>query len=176
MKHILPLSALLLLVACAPVAPGNTSGTSSDAARVMAGKGIMIRMEKIVTEDEQATTHTKATLHVTGVVEKDIDLGDILGDLVFVDPTTYPVYAEQELKPETIAIFTAWWAGQGEEIQVQMHEQNLIVMQRYGDEEGTCTEWKEIAKVPLGQDVVVEWEGVGESTVEASSIAFCDKK
>ncbi len=73
-----------------------------------------------------------------------------------------------------MAIFTAWWAGQGEEIQVQMHNQNLIVTHRYGDEQSVCTEWEEIARIPLGQDVVVEWEGVGEHTVEQSSIAFCN--
>ncbi len=175
MKQFLSSAALLLLVACTTAAPGTSDQTSSEAGRFMAGKGILIRLDKTVTEDEQATTHTKASFHVSGAVDKDIDLGDILGDLVFVDPTTYPVYAEQELKPETIAIFTAWWAGAGEEIQVQLHEQNLIVTRRSGGEEGVCTEWEEVAKIPLGQDVVVEWEGIEGATVDQSSLAFCDK-
>ncbi len=168
MRKLFPLLTLTLLAACTPAA--------TDTSRVMAGKGILIRVEKSVTEDAQATQHTKAILHVSGVATKDIDLGDVLGELVYVDPATYETYAEQENKPETLAVFTAWWAGQGEEIQVQLHNQNLIVTHQYGDEEGTCTKWEELARVPLGQDVAVEWENLGEPGVDHSSIDFCNQK
>lgn len=161
--------ATILLVACTPATP-----PADDGERVMEGTGIMIRVEKETTEDEQAVLHTKAILHVTGVAEQDIDLGDIQGELLYVDPATYPVYSEEENMPETVAIFTAWFAGQGEEIRVLLHNQELIVDHRYGDEQNTCTEYEEIARVALGRDVVVEWENLGETTPQ-SSIAFCNK-
>ncbi|NOS68131.1 MAG: hypothetical protein HOO67_07290 [Candidatus Peribacteraceae bacterium] len=176
MRRLLPALALLALVACTPATPpADTSGTSSSDARVMAGKGLLIRVEKTMTEDAQGIQHTKAVLHVSGVIEKDIDLGDIQGELFTVDPHTYPVYAEQENKPETIGVFTAWWAGQGEEITVKLHNGKLLVDHRYGDEQNTCTTPEQIAEVDLGGDVVVEFENLPDPTAK-SSIAFCDTK
>jgi hypothetical protein len=158
---------LLGLAACKPVASTDTSGD-----RVMAGKGIMVRFEQTTTEDAQSVPTTKATLHVTGVVEKDIDLGSLQGALTYVDPSKYPVYAEQENKPETVAMFSNWFAGAGQEVSVQIHNQTLIVTSREGDEGGECTHPKELARVALGKDVVVEWENLPAKS-DASSLAFC---
>jgi hypothetical protein len=170
MKRLLSASVLLLLLAaCKP------STNTTDNGRVMDGTGLMIRLEQNITYDKDAIPHNKAIMHVTGVAEADIDLGDVYGDLLYVDPASYPTYSGNENMPETVAMFTTWFAGQGEEFNVKLQNQNLIIDHRYGDEQGTCTELMQVTSIPLGKDVVVEWDSLPEKT-DKSSLAFCDKK
>jgi hypothetical protein len=149
--------------------------TQPNGERVMEGTGLMIRVEQNVTEDAQGVPHNKAKLVISGVANKEVDLGDIQGELQYVDPASYPVYAEQENLPETVGLFTSWFAGQGEEVSVTIFNQYLYVGHRMGDESGTCTKSEELAQIKLGRDVVVEWENL-PTQIPNSSLAFCDKK
>lgn len=152
---------------------------SDDAGRFMEGKGVVVRLDQSVTEDAQGVPHTEATVHVTGAMTEDFALNDfgLQGELRYVNPQTYPVYAEQENKPEIIAIFTSWFAGFGHEVRLSLDPQNYFLMLeiREGDETNDCTPWELLHTFVLPQDTVVDVEHSG-APIQQSSLSFCDQQ
>lgn len=140
----------------------------------MESNALTISLEKAMTEDAEATLHTKASLRLSGAIDDVIDLDDILGDLLYVDPKAYGVYARPN--GQTVAVLTAWWAGQGEEIVItQMTAPpSLVIEHRYGDESGECTEAEVLAKYPLTATVRVSLDDFGDPTPQ-SRIQFCSE-
>ncbi len=182
MRHtLLPALTLLALVACAqaPVAPSPDTdenmqavmeGTSSSEAP-MSGP-VMMSLEQSITTDENGIPHNKASLILTGVINRSIDLGDVQGELQLVDPAAYARYTVAN--GETIAAFSTWFAGQGEEIWVTRYNdpQALTVEHRYGDEGGICNPPGLIADIPLAREVTVDFDASGLETIDRSSIDF----
>ncbi|KKW38883.1 hypothetical protein A2454_06020 [Candidatus Peribacteria bacterium RIFOXYC2_FULL_55_14] len=139
---------------------------------VFSGATLTIRLEKSTTSDSDGTFHTRALLHLTGALNQTIELEDILGELMYVSPSGYDRFNYENA--ETVAVVTAWWAGQGEEIYItQFHDPHtLTVEHRYGDESGVCFPPGMIADLPLSGDVEIDLENFGLPTVERSSIDF----
>lgn len=154
----------LLLAACSPGAVQNLVNDS-----------LTVTLEKTVVEDELATVHTKAVLRLRGALNESIDLGDILGELMVVDPKVHPQY--QQANGDVVAVLTSWWARQGEEIFITEFDDPhaFTVEHRYGDEEGNCTPPGLIADLPLPGDVTISLEGF-DPTAEQSSIQFCHEQ
>lgn len=154
----------------------QTSSVMSSSANVssvaLSPSGLVVRLEKEVTTDAQATVHTKATLHLTGALERTIDLGNIFGELQYVNPKAYARYHYDNA--DTVAAFSTWWAGQGEEIFItQFHQpHSLTVERRYGDEGGICNPPDRIIDLPLPGDVRITLQNVGEPTLDRSTIDF----
>lgn len=124
-----------------------------------------------MSEDPDGTQRTKATLHLTGAVGRDLDLGEILGELRHVDPNSYGRYAQSNA--DTVAAFTTWWAGGGEEIFITQHHdpRTLTIERRYGDEGGVCNPPEKMFEFVLPGEVTVTTENFGDM-VERSSIDF----
>ncbi len=190
MKHsslLLGMASAVLISGCMPAAPStgetamSSSAMTSSAAMADASSSasseapagaVVIAFDKKVTEDDLATIHTTAALRMTGAITEEVDLGEILGELVQVDPSAYGTYAKDGT--EVIAVFTAWWAGQGEEIIVR-HDKTAAVLSvdhRYGDESGSCTEPQNMAEFPLAASSTLELQDTGETAAQ-SSLKFC---
>ncbi len=178
-RPLLLASFALLLVACTPTdAPGASSSSSSSAAPTASGStALTVTFSKTVSEDDQAVQHTKATLALAGAVTTSIDLGEIVGELQYVNPSAYGPYAQPAGKGETVAVLTSWFAGEGEEIIVtQFHDPHrFTVERRYGDESGTCTTTELVKDVELPGDVTIELKGF-VSPVDQSTLAFCHEQ
>jgi len=149
---------------------GSTMMDVSSAA--FSGATLTIRLEKNTTSDADGTFHTRALLHLTGALNQTIELEDILGELMYVSPSGYGRFKYENA--ETVAVVTAWWAGQGEEIYItQFHDPHtLTVEHRYGDESAICSPPGMVADLPLLGDVNIDLENFGLPTVERSSIDF----
>lgn len=134
-----------------------------------------ITLEKTTTTDKQSIPHTKAKLLFSGAVEKTIDLGDIVGELSFVDPSTYSLYARKN--GSTVGVLTAWFAGGGTEIVITKFQDppSLKIESIEGGEEGICTSETLIAEVTLKKDVQVSLQGF-TPVVDQSSLQFCHEK
>src|SRR3989338_5625092 len=124
------------------------------------------------TSDEDGILHSKAILHLRGAVNEIVDLGDILGELSYVNPIAYEVYRTPEREP--VAVLTSWFGGSGEELvlyQLQDPPQ-FRIEHRFGGEEGVCTEPTIFAAFPLESDVRISFTAF-EPEVDQSSLAFC---
>jgi hypothetical protein len=156
------LVATILVVGCQ--VPGSPEGTMGHVGP------LTVHLEASTWTDELATVHTKAELHLEGAVEQTIDLGDIQGDLMAIDPNGWERFKENGDIP--LAAYTAWWAGQGEEIVVILRNDTpaLIVERRYGDEGGACTDTTTIADIPLPSGVQVTIDSGGLPETPQSSI------
>lgn len=163
-------ASLLLVVGCQPRAdltqpePSPTDETT-DAAL----SPLTITLEKNVTEDAQATPHTKAVLYFTGAADRTVDLPEILGELMYVDSAAYEPYGD-----DVVAVFTSWWAGQGDEFVLRktLDPATLTIEHRTGDEEGSCTPPAIVGTYEMPGDITVTIEGV-DASVAQSSILFC---
>ncbi len=157
--HPLLLTLPFVFAACAPAATPQT---------------LSITLEKTMTEDVQATILTNATLTFAGATTQTLALDEIQGDLMYVDPTTYPLYKQDG--SDVVAILTAWWAGQGEEIVIrQTDDAHIVIEHRYGAEDGTCTDPEQLADFALSGKVQSTLENFGEPVAQ-SSIQFCQEQ
>ncbi len=157
------LSLVLLLAACAPQTGSDTSSSSSPKDR---GTVVSIALQKSSeTNEADGVVHTTATLQLGGALEETVDLGDIQGELFVVENAN-------DNDADVVAMLTAWFAGQGEEIIITHADDKLTVSHIYGDESGFCTEPETIAEFELSDRMSVELLGFDE-TVEQSSLAFC---
>lgn len=169
MKHsTLLLSLSLFLVACSPaVAPEDQEGGPlADADH------IVLTLEQTTTTDDQSIPHTSAKLRMSGAaMELALDLGEnIQGPLQYVNPAAYSTY---DTEGEVVAVLTAWFAGQGEEILMVSRNGVMTIQHRFGDETGSCTDWEIIAEPTLPAEAAVELAGFGDP-IEQSSLAFCN--
>ncbi len=174
---------LLLCGGCAAVQtpPSPPSASSSVASSLAAGQpttqsnAVTVTLEKSTSTDAQATVHTKAVLHLSGAVMKAVDLGDILGELRYVNHATYDLYRQKNGDP--VAVLSAWWAGGGEEfVLTQFHDPHYFTIEkRYGDESGNCDPPGLVGDYPLQGDITVSLQNFGEP-VDQSSLQFCHQK
>ena len=154
------LVATILVVGCQATPQNATDERAS----------LTVHLEASTWTDDLATVHTKAELHLEGAVEQTIDLGDIQGDLMAIAPDSWTRFRADGTLP--LAAYTAWWAGQGEEIVVILRNDTpaLIVERRYGDEGGACTDTTTIADIPLPSGVQVTIDSGGLPETPQSSI------
>ena len=145
----------------------------TDTAEVSDSQTLQITLNKTNHTDEVATLHTQASLEFTGVLNETVVFDDILGDLVAVKGVGFDVY--EKPRSQTLMVLTSWWAGQGEEIVVSrsLDTNILTVSQRYGDEEGTCTDPEVLATFTLPDNIRITMDGISEGAVEQSSLRFC---
>lgn len=148
------------------------AGCDATTTRLPGDHPLSVTLEKTVQEDAQAVPHTKAILRLSGEVMQEVDLGDIQGELMMVNPSAYDVYREPNA--DVVAVLTSWFAGQGQEIIIAQSRDPhaLTVTHRYGDEEGTCTAPTSLAHFPLQDFVQVTLSGF-EPAVGQSSLQFC---
>ncbi len=174
-------SAVLLCAGCASSPGGSSSSTSSAASSESAMQAsspmasLTITLHKSSSTDAQATVHSTVNLQLSGVVSKTIDLGDILGDVQYVNPNAYAYYDAQDR--QAVAVLTSWWAGVGDEYIITkfLSPSRLQVDHWAGDEQGTCAKPETIASIPVPSDLKVSLQNFGEM-VDQSSIQFCHTK
>lgn len=170
MKHLPALLVSLVLVACSTTAPTDSTDGMSTSSKSF---DITVAFAQTTSEDANGIMKTDATLTFSGAaMQNEVSLGDnVQGQLEFVNPASYPANPNGK----TIALFTTWFAGQGEEILLtQATDGKLWITHRYGDESGTCTEWEAIAEVPAPADATIKVEGL-TAPIDASSLAFCNQ-
>lgn len=165
----LPLFLLpLVLAACTAATPQDSA---SDSSLPSQGAPLSIAFEKSVNTDSEATVSTAAKIRFEGVVDATVDLGELLGELMPVHPQTYD--------NNTLAVFTTWWAGAGDDVRVRhdVAKNALVIEERMGDESGECTDWEmtESIALPEGtQALDVQLTGA-DTPLEKSSLAWCDE-
>jgi hypothetical protein len=188
--HLLPVL-LLALGACAtaPVTvPEPASSSSSVSAQPVSaapvapqftgsGTKLTIRLEKSESEDSGGVLRTKATLHLTGAINTDVPLKDIVGHLSLAQKP----YVQPAGSGTTVAVLSAWWAGGGEEIWItQYHNPHALTVEYIRGSEGdpdappadTCDGPGLITDLPMQGDVTVTLEGFGKATAP-SVLAWC---
>lgn len=163
-----PVALALLLASCAPAAP--TADTTSDSSASWPANEVEVmnlELQKNVTTDDQGVVTTEAALMFDG---KLTPLGTVTGEL-------NPVARQLGQDPSIIAVFTAWFAGGGEEVRVTRSEDRaaLVIEKRSGDESGACTDWERVGEIAISPDQEAQLMAEAGTEVPASSLAFCDK-
>lgn len=173
MRHLSLLLLFPILTGCVTVKIDQTAENSSSYSAASMNTVLTIALEKSTTESSDAIPTTKASLKLSGSIDRIIEIPDITGELMNVKSTGFTAY-EQE-SGETVAILTSWFAGAGDEIVItRMHDTHtLIIEHREGGEEGVCTPGVSLANIALAEDVTIELEGFDEPTAEQSSLEFC---
>jgi hypothetical protein len=171
------LSAIFLMGCQTTIQPIGDDASSSVAAPASTGSGanvavstLTVRIQKYVQTDSGGTIHTKASLTLSGALNRTIELGDILGELHYINPNAYARF--NSVHADTVAAFTSSWKGKGEEFFItQFHDPHTFTVEyRYGDESGICNPPELLIDLPLPGDVRVIVDHSGLSTVDRSSI------
>ncbi len=162
-------SAALLLVACTP-SPAPTDGTAMSSSAI--AETVRVHLTQKITEGEDGIPTNKASIEFSGSIDEVVDLGDVTGELMYVDPKAYATYKGET--DDVIAVFSAWFAGGGEEIVVRHYHdtQSIAIEMRSGGEEGECTELELLAEYEITGIASLDTSNLG-TPITQSSLAFC---